>query len=198
MPFGNGDSGGTKVLLQVASGQRAETWDEIGVVKVAGKWSCRCGGKLVNGEHCFENMGVTGVKTHTTGKSNSPIKSKLKDTGKCNSPKSRWVPISERVFSQQLVTQYNPITDEVRKEIKKSAVSDESNMSAVVTPVIDNVPVATETDKETEPVVAAIEIADKVDVVVKKCVKASSLVVDKFDVVKDKVDVVADKASDTL
>nr|GFB36634.1 hypothetical protein [Tanacetum cinerariifolium] len=29
------------------------------------------------------------------------IKSKLKDTGKSNSPKSRWVPMSERVFSPQ-------------------------------------------------------------------------------------------------
>nr|GEU63306.1 peptidase C48, SUMO/sentrin/Ubl1 [Tanacetum cinerariifolium] len=142
--------------------------------------------------------------------------------------------MSERVFSPQPVTQYNPITGEVRKEIEKSAVDDnpkvskvsgESNMSAVVAPVIDNVPVATETDKETEPVVAVVEkhnpkvtsvkavnrvhsiksklkdtgkIADKVDMVVKKSVKASSLVADKFDVVKDKVDVVADKALDAL
>nr|GFC27729.1 hypothetical protein [Tanacetum cinerariifolium] len=88
------------------------------------------------------------------------------DTSKCNSPKSRWVPMSERVFSSQPVTQYNLITGEVRKEVEKSAVddclkiskvSDEFNISAVVALVIDNVPVATETDKETEPGVAAVE-----------------------------------------
>nr|GEX05519.1 hypothetical protein [Tanacetum cinerariifolium] len=203
------------------------------------------------------------TKLKDTGKSNSPIKSRLKDTGKSNSPKSRWVPMSEMVFSPQPVTQYNPITGEVRKESEKSAVddnpkvskvSDESNMSAVVASVIYNVPVATKTDKKTEPVVAAVEsvvekhnpkvtskvsdesvkvpvvkksvkassvvtdkmssenqekidlvadkrssiVAEKVDVVVKKSVKASSVVANKFDVVKDKVDVVVDKASDAL
>nr|GEY02125.1 ulp1 protease family, C-terminal catalytic domain-containing protein [Tanacetum cinerariifolium] len=52
----------------------------------------------------------------------SPIKSKSKVTGKSNSPKSRWLPISERFLSPQLVTQYNPITGEVRKESEKAAV----------------------------------------------------------------------------
>ncbi|GJZ49195.1 hypothetical protein Tco_0603385 [Tanacetum coccineum] len=52
----------------------------------------------------------------------SPIKSKLKVTGKSNSPKSRWLPMSERVFSPQPMTQYNPITGEVRKESEKATV----------------------------------------------------------------------------
>nr|GEY74423.1 hypothetical protein [Tanacetum cinerariifolium] len=74
--------------------------------------------------------------------------------------------MSERVFSSQPVTQYNLITGEVRKKVEKSAVddrlkiskvSDEFNISGVVALVIDNVPVATETDKETESGVAAVE-----------------------------------------
>ncbi|GJS18029.1 hypothetical protein Tco_0412501 [Tanacetum coccineum] len=52
----------------------------------------------------------------------SPIKSKSKVTGKSNSPKSRWIPMSKRVLSPQPVTQYNPITGEVRKESEKAAV----------------------------------------------------------------------------
>nr|GEY82358.1 peptidase C48, SUMO/sentrin/Ubl1 [Tanacetum cinerariifolium] len=225
-------------------------------------------------------------KLKDTGKSNSPITSKLKDTGKSNSPKSRWVPMSERVFSPQPVTQYNPITGEVRKESEKadvvkkifvvsnskvaavvsekltvvnesvvkfiekstvvkdrdvtskvgisnvsavvseksdvddnpkvSKVSDESNKSAVVAPVIDNVSVAMETNKETEPVVAAVESViekdnpkvtnkpssenqDKIDVVADK---RSSVVADMVDVfVKKSVkvsSVVADKPSSVV
>nr|GFB47417.1 hypothetical protein [Tanacetum cinerariifolium] len=38
---------------------------------------------------------------------------------------------------------------------KVSKVSDESNKAAMVVPVIEKVPVATESDKETEPVVVA-------------------------------------------
>nr|GEZ70989.1 hypothetical protein [Tanacetum cinerariifolium] len=204
--------------------------------------------------------------------------------------------MSERVLSPQPVTQYNPITGEVRKESEKAAVvkknyvvskskvaavvsekltvvnesvvksiekstvvkdmdvtskvgksnvsavvseksaiddnpkvskvSDESNKAAVVAPVTDNVPVAMETDKETEsvvtadvkaPVVAAVEsvvekdnpkvmskvsdesvkesVKDKIDVVVKKSVKSSSVVADRrSSVVTDKVDVVAKKS----
>nr|GEY96081.1 peptidase C48, SUMO/sentrin/Ubl1 [Tanacetum cinerariifolium] len=163
-------------------------------------------------------------KLKDTGKINSPIKSKLKDIGKSNSPKSRWVSMSEKVFSPQSVTQYNPITGEVRKEIEKSTVDDDpkvfkvldkSNMSAVVAPVIDNVPVATETDKETEPIVAAVEsvvekhnpkvtskvsdesIKESVKVLfVKKSVKASSVVTDKLSSEnQDKIDLVANKHS---
>nr|GEW77799.1 reverse transcriptase domain-containing protein [Tanacetum cinerariifolium] len=174
--------------------------------------------------HCVKAVNrVPSIKSKLkdTGKSNSSIKSKLKDTGKCNSPKSRWVSTSERVFSPQPVTQYNPITGEVRKEIEKSAVddnpkvskvSDESNMSAVVAPVIDNVPVATETDKETEPVVeSAVEkhnpkvtsnvsddsVKECVKVpVVRKSVKASSVVTDKLSSEnQDKIDLVANKRS---
>ncbi|GKF78195.1 hypothetical protein Tco_0230665, partial [Tanacetum coccineum] len=52
----------------------------------------------------------------------SPIKSKSKVTGKSNSPKSRWLPMSESVISPQPVTQYNPITGEVRKKSEKAAV----------------------------------------------------------------------------
>ncbi|GKC90287.1 hypothetical protein Tco_1150936, partial [Tanacetum coccineum] len=52
----------------------------------------------------------------------SPIKLKSKVTGKSNSPKSRWLPMSERVLSPQLVTQYNPITGELRKESEKATV----------------------------------------------------------------------------
>nr|GEW66051.1 hypothetical protein [Tanacetum cinerariifolium] len=68
----------------------------------------------------------------------SSIKLKLKDTGKSNSPKSRWVPMSERVLSPQSVTQYNPITGEVRKEsekaavVKKNSVVSKSKVAAVV------------------------------------------------------------------
>nr|GEX45445.1 reverse transcriptase domain-containing protein [Tanacetum cinerariifolium] len=137
---------------------------------------------------------------------------------------------------------------------KVSKVSDESNKATVVAPVIQSVPVATKSDKETEPVVvadvkapiiAAVEsvvekdnpkvtskvsdesvkapvkkesfkvlvvkksvkassvvtnkpssvVADKVNVVVKKSVKASSVVADKpSSVVVDKVDVVVKKS----
>nr|GEX49313.1 reverse transcriptase domain-containing protein [Tanacetum cinerariifolium] len=38
-----------------------ETWVDRGVVKMARKGSCRHGGKLVNSEQCFENVGVTGL-----------------------------------------------------------------------------------------------------------------------------------------
>nr|GFB46958.1 hypothetical protein [Tanacetum cinerariifolium] len=190
----------------------------------------------------------------------------------------------ERVFSPQPVTQYNPITGEVRKESEKAAVvkknfvlnkskvaavvsekstvinesvvksiekstvvkdmdvmskvgisnvlavvseksvvddnpkvfkvSDESNKSAVVAPVIDNVPVATETGKETEPVVAVVEsvvekdnpkvtskvsdesVKESVKVSdVKNSVKASSVVTNKpSSENQDKIDVVVKKS----
>nr|GEX73167.1 hypothetical protein [Tanacetum cinerariifolium] len=58
----------------------------------------------------------------------SSYKSKLKVTDKSNSPKSRWVPMSERVLSLQPVTQYNPITGEVRKESEKAAVAKENSV----------------------------------------------------------------------
>nr|GEY11444.1 putative serine carboxypeptidase-like 23 [Tanacetum cinerariifolium] len=76
-------------------------------------------GRSVKAINCVSSIKS---KLNDTGKSNSPIKSKLKDTGKSNSSKSRWVPMSERVFSPQPVTQYNPITSEVRKESEKAAV----------------------------------------------------------------------------
>nr|GEX52749.1 LINE-1 reverse transcriptase isogeny [Tanacetum cinerariifolium] len=105
-------------------------------------------GLQVSGVKAINRVSSIKSKLKDTEKSNSPIKSKLKDTGKSNSPKSRWVPMSERIFSPQLVTQYKPITGGVRKKSEKSAnddnpkvskVLDESNMSAVVAPVIDNV-----------------------------------------------------------
>nr|GEX76959.1 hypothetical protein [Tanacetum cinerariifolium] len=131
--------------------------------------------------------------------------------------------MSERVFSPQPVTQYNPITGEVRKESEKSVVddnpkhnpkvtskvSDESVKESVKVPVVKKSVKASSvvTDKlssENQDKIDLVAnkcsslVANKVDVVVKKSVKASSLVTDKFDVVKDKVDVVADKASDAL
>nr|GEY94468.1 protein DGS1, mitochondrial [Tanacetum cinerariifolium] len=66
------------------------------------------------------------------------IKSKSNDTGKSNSPKIRCVPMSERVLSPQPVTQYSPITGEVRKEsekaaiVKKNFVVSKSKVAAVV------------------------------------------------------------------
>nr|GFD10835.1 hypothetical protein [Tanacetum cinerariifolium] len=62
---------------------------------------------------------------------NSPIKSKLKDTCKSNSPKSRWVLMSERVFSPQPVTKYNPITGEVRKESEKAVIVKKNSVTVV-------------------------------------------------------------------
>nr|GEV24689.1 hypothetical protein [Tanacetum cinerariifolium] len=221
----------------------------------------------------------------------SSIKSKSKDTGKSNSPKSRWVPVSERVLSPQPVTQYNPITSEDRKESEKAAVvkknsfvskskvaavmsekstvvkesvvkyieksnvvkerdvtskvgksnvstvtskvgerdvtseksavdekdnpkvskvSDVSNKAAVVAPVIEKVPDATESDKETESVVVAdvkVPVVAAVESVVEKdnpkvtskvsdeSVKASVIKESKpSSVVADKVDVVVKKS----
>nr|GEV74849.1 hypothetical protein [Tanacetum cinerariifolium] len=204
----------------------------------------------------------------------SPIKSKSKVTGKSNSPKRRWVPMSERVLSPQPVTQYNPITGEVRKESEKAAivkgnsvvskskvaavvsdnstvvkesvvksieksnvvkesdvtsnvgksnvsavvseksavdekdnskvskVSYESNMAAVVAPVIEKVSVAMEIDKETEPVfvvdVKAPVVATVESVVEKDNPKVTSKVSDesvKASVVKEGVKVPVVKKS---
>nr|GEX23219.1 reverse transcriptase domain-containing protein [Tanacetum cinerariifolium] len=198
----------------------------------------------------------------------SPIKPKSKVTYKSNSPKNRWVSMSERVLSPQPMTQYNPITGEVRKESKKAAVVkensvvskskvtavvsekstvvkesvfksiekltvvkeryvmskvgkinvsavvseesavdekdtlkvfkvlDESNKVAMVAPVIEKVPVATKSDKETEPVVVAnvkAPIIVAVESVVKKDnPKVTSKVSDesvKAPVVKESVTV---------
>nr|GEW06372.1 hypothetical protein [Tanacetum cinerariifolium] len=197
-------------------------------------------------------------KLKDTSKSNFPIKSKLKDTGKSNSPKSKWVPMSERVFSPQSVTQYNPITGEVRKEsekvtvVKKNSVVSKSKVAAVVSEKstvvnesvvksiekstvvkdmdvmskvgISNVSVvvseksAVDDNPKTEPVVAAVEsvvekdnpkvtskvsdesVKESVKVpVVKKSVKASSVVTDKPPSEnQDKIDVVADKRSSVV
>nr|GEU60088.1 hypothetical protein [Tanacetum cinerariifolium] len=134
--------------------------------------------------------------------------------------------MSERVFSPQPVSQYNPITGEARKEIEKSAVdnpkvskvSDEPVVVAVESVVKESVKVPSKVTSK----VSDESVKESVMVpVVKKNVKASSvgtdklssenqdkidlvankrssLVVEKIDVVKDKVDVVADKASDAL
>nr|GEX42465.1 zinc finger, CCHC-type [Tanacetum cinerariifolium] len=115
-------------------------------------------------------------------------------------------PMPELKESEKSVVDDNP---------KVSKVSDESNMLAVVASVIYNVPVATKTDKETEPVVAAVEsvvekhnpkvtskvsdesVKESVKVsVVKKSVKASSVVTDKLSSEnQEKIDLVADKRS---
>nr|GEV13265.1 hypothetical protein [Tanacetum cinerariifolium] len=121
--------------------------------------------------------------------------------------------MSERGFSPQPVTQYNPITGEVRKEIEKSAVDDnlkvskvsgESNMSAVVAPVIDNVPVVENVVEKHNPKVTSKvsdeSVKESVKVpVVKKSVKASSVVTDKLSSENQKkIDLVADKRSSVV
>nr|GFD13877.1 hypothetical protein [Tanacetum cinerariifolium] len=93
-----------------------------------------------------------------------------------------------------------------------SKVSDDSVKESVKVPVVKKSVKASSvvTDKLSSENQDKIDlVADKFDVVKKsvkassvvtdkKSVKASSVVADKFDVVKDKVDVVADKASDAL
>nr|GEX04409.1 growth-regulating factor 10-like [Tanacetum cinerariifolium] len=254
------------------------------------KW--RCSKEVVSGHKYCERHLHRGVKAIDRV---STIKSKSKVSGKCNSPKSRWVLMNERVLSPQHVTQYNPITGEVRKESEKAAVvkensivskskvaaivsekstvvkesaiksiekltvvkerdvtskvgksnvsavvieksavdekdnlkvskvSDKSNKVAVVAPVIEKVPVATESDKETKPVIVADVKAPVVTVVdsvvekdnpkvtskvsnesvnapvvkesVKKSVKVSSVVADKpSSVFADKDDLVVKKS----
>nr|GFB24133.1 hypothetical protein [Tanacetum cinerariifolium] len=130
--------------------------------------------------------------------------------------------MSERVFSPQPVSQYNPITGEVKKEIEKSAVDnpnvskvlDEPVVAAVANVVKESVKVPSKVSDESvkESVMVPVvkksvkassvgtdklssENQDKIDLVANK---RSSLVAEKFDVVKDKVDVVSDKASDAL
>nr|GEV16222.1 hypothetical protein [Tanacetum cinerariifolium] len=106
----------------------------------------------------------------------SSIKSKLKDTGKSNSPKSRWVSMSERVLSPQPVTQYSHITGEVRKEsekaavVKKNSVVSKSKAAAVVS------------EKSTvvnESVVKSIEKSTVVNESVVKSIEKSTVVKDR-------------------
>nr|GEW98959.1 monothiol glutaredoxin-S4-like [Tanacetum cinerariifolium] len=124
------------------------------------------------------------------------IKSKLKDTGKSNSPKSRWVPMSERVFSPQPVSQYNPITGEVRKEIEKSAV-DNPNVEPVVAAVANVVKESVKVSSKVTSKVSDESVKESVMVpVVKKSVKASSVGTDKLSSEnQDKIDLVANKRS---
>nr|GEX47003.1 hypothetical protein [Tanacetum cinerariifolium] len=124
------------------------------------------------------------------------MKSKSKVTGKSDSPKNRWIPMSERllnkpgddiVFNPQPVCQYNPITGEVIKEsdkapivkeklvdvIEKSIVVKESNKASVVKDN-DKLSVVKESDKA--PVVAAVVIEKSVAVIEKENPKVTSKV----------------------
>nr|GEX94338.1 hypothetical protein [Tanacetum cinerariifolium] len=92
----------------------------------------------------------------------SSIKSKSKDTGKSNSPKSRKESEKATVVKKNFVVSKSKVaavsiekSTVVKERDVTSKVSDGSNKAAVVAPVIEKVPVATETDKETEPVVMA-------------------------------------------
>nr|GEW44252.1 reverse transcriptase domain, reverse transcriptase zinc-binding domain protein [Tanacetum cinerariifolium]GEW49863.1 reverse transcriptase domain, reverse transcriptase zinc-binding domain protein [Tanacetum cinerariifolium] len=85
---------------------------------------------------------------------------------------------------------------------KVSKVSDESNKAAVVAPVIEKVPVSTETDKETEPVVVAdvkVPVVAAVESVIEKDnPKVTSKVLDesvKAPVIKESVKVPVVKKS---
>ncbi|GKE15607.1 hypothetical protein Tco_1423184 [Tanacetum coccineum] len=92
------------------------------------------------------------------------MKSKSKVTGKSDSPKSRWILMSERllnkpgddiVFNPQPVCQYNPITGEVIKESDKAPVVKEKPVN-----VIEKSTVVKESDKA--PVVTAVVIEKSV------------------------------------
>nr|GEW28814.1 hypothetical protein [Tanacetum cinerariifolium] len=99
----------------------------------------------------------------------SSIKSKSKDSGKSNSPKNRWVPMSERVLSPQPVTQYNHITGEVRMEsekadvVKKNYVVSKSKVAVVVSEksTVVNERVVKFIEKST--VVKEMDVTSKVD-----------------------------------
>nr|GEV75243.1 zinc finger, CCHC-type [Tanacetum cinerariifolium] len=89
----------------------------------------------------------------------SPMKSKLKVTGKSDSLKSRWISMSKRllnkpgddiVFNPQSVCQYNPFVGEVIKESDKPVVKEKP------IDVIEKPSVVKESDKA--PVVAAVVI----------------------------------------
>ncbi|GJS06550.1 hypothetical protein Tco_0363346 [Tanacetum coccineum] len=103
-----------------------------------------------------DNRKVTSVKGISRV---SSMKSKLKVTGKSNSPKSKWILMSKRslkepgddiVLNRQPVSQYNPIIGEVIKEsdkgpvvkekpddvIEKSTVVKESNKAPAVAVVV--------------------------------------------------------------
>nr|GEX05826.1 hypothetical protein [Tanacetum cinerariifolium] len=179
----------------------------------------------------------------------SSIKSKLKDTGKSNSPKSRkesekaavvkknYVVSKSKVaavvsekstvvnesvvksIENSTVVKERDVTSKVGKSNvsavvsersavdekdnpKVSKVSDESNKATVVVPIIDKVLVATETDKETEPVVVAdvkAPVVAAVESVVKKDnPKVTSKVLDesvKATVIKKSVKVPVVKKS---
>ncbi|GKC31672.1 hypothetical protein Tco_1038966, partial [Tanacetum coccineum] len=105
---------------------------------------------------------------------------KSKVTGKSDSPKSRWVPMSERVLNQpgdivlspQPVSQYNPVTGQVVKESDTAPVVIEKSIGKP------------DVVKEKPDVVK-----EKPDVVKEK----PAVVKEKPDVVKEKPDVVKEK-----
>ncbi|GJW56104.1 hypothetical protein Tco_0102835 [Tanacetum coccineum] len=121
----------------------------------------------------------------------SPMKSKV--TGKSDSHKSRWVPMSERVSNQpgdivlspQPVSQYNPVTGQVVKESDTAPVVIEKSIGKP-----DVVKEKPDVVKE-KPVVVKekpVVVKEKPDVVKEKPV----VVKEKPDVVKEKPAVVKD------
>ncbi|GJX85109.1 hypothetical protein Tco_0335883, partial [Tanacetum coccineum] len=143
----------------------------------------------------------------------SPMKSKV--TGKSDSPRCRWIPLSERVSNKhgdivvnaQPVSQYNPVTGQVVKEsdkvqLKVKPVVDEKDNPKVKPAVVKEKPAVVKEKPgvlkekpvvvKEKPAVVKEKSADKDDVVKAPVVADEVLVVaDKALVVKAKV---ADKA----
>nr|GEU83260.1 hypothetical protein [Tanacetum cinerariifolium] len=163
------------------------------------------------------SLGVKGISCV------SPMKSKVTD--KSDSPRRRWIPLSERVLNKpgdilvnaQPVSQYNPVTDLVVKESDKvqqskvkSAIDEKDNPK--VKPVVAKekptvvkekpvvvkeklVGVTSKVSKGNDDVVKALVVTDKDDV----AKEPASVVGSVCDVVKEiAFDVVNEKASDAL
>ncbi|GKF41010.1 hypothetical protein Tco_0124352, partial [Tanacetum coccineum] len=136
----------------------------------------------------------------------SPMKSKV--TGKSDSPKRRWIPISERVSNKPgyIVvntlpeSQYNPVTVQVVKESNKAQqpkvkpAVDKKDNPKVKPAVMKEKPacVTSKVSKGKDDVVKAPVVAYKDDVVKAPVVADEVPVADKASVVKATV---ADKAS---
>ncbi|GKF68612.1 hypothetical protein Tco_0198291, partial [Tanacetum coccineum] len=143
----------------------------------------------------------------------SPMKSKV--TGKSDSPKRRWIPISERVSNKPgyivvnalPVSQYNLVTVQVVKESNKAQqpkvkpAVDEKDNPKVKPAVVKEKPavvkekpacVTSKVSKGKDDVVKAPVVADKDDVVKAPVVADEVPVADKASVIKATV---ADKAS---
>nr|GEY45052.1 hypothetical protein [Tanacetum cinerariifolium] len=146
----------------------------------------------------------------------SPMKSKV--AGKSDSPRRRWILLSERVSNKhgdivvnaQPVSQYNPVTVQVVKEGDKvqqpkvKPVVDEKDNPKVKLAVVKEKPavvkektagVTSKVSKGKDDVVKAPVVADEVPVIVDKELVVKATVADKAPVVKATVadNVVADK-----